>query len=195
MVMVLGIGWLIMLLEAVIAAPLWAFMLLRMDGQDFIDRAQAPGVSLLFNLFLRPAIGMLAFIGGSLLLNEILGGLILLWDRAASFQMTPDFLGIFYWAVSNVLLGFIMWHLYLRMFGLIPTIADHIGHWMGLGTSPSFNDGGETSAAVGAAVGVGMASKQFPVTPKPRQAKPKGNGNDKPGGGQSGGGSSGESRS
>lgn len=179
MVMVLGIGWLIMFLEAVIAAPLWVFMLVRMDGTEFFDRHQAPGVSLLFNLFLRPAIGILAFIGGSLLLNEILGSIILLWDKAASFQMTPDFLGIFYWAVSNVLLVALMWHLYLRMFGLVPTIADHVGHWMGLGTSPSFNDGGETSAAVGAAVGAGMASRQFPVTPKPWQAKPKGDGNDK----------------
>jgi conjugal transfer/type IV secretion protein DotA/TraY len=192
MVVILGIGWLIMFLEAVIAAPLWAFMLVRMDGNEFFDRHQAPGVSLLFNLFLRPAIGILAFIGGSLLLNEILGSIIVIWDRSSSYQMSPDFLGVFYWAIGNVLLVFLMWHLYLRLFGLIPAIADHIGHWMGLGASPSFNDGSETSAAVGAAVGVGMATRQLPVAPRPRQGKVKaasddspGTGGDRPKGGRS----------
>ena len=179
MVLVMGISWMVMFLEAVIAAPLWAFMLMRMEGTEFFDRHQAPGVSLLFNIFLRPAIGILAFIGGSFLIKFVLSGVILLWDKSSSFQMTPDLTGIFHWAVQNVILVAIMWHLYLKFFGLIPNIADHVAHWMGIGTSPSFGDGNETNAAVGAAVGVGMASRQFPVAPRPRQAKPKGDGNDK----------------
>lgn len=171
MVIIMGVGWIVMFLEAIIAAPLWAFAMVRTDGQDFFDRGQTPGLTLLFNLFLRPAVGMLAFIGGSLLISKVMWVVLTLWDQAAGFQMTKDFLGIFYWAASNILLVFIMWHLYLRIFGLIPTIADHITHWLGLGTSPTTNDGQETMAAVGAAVGVGMATRQAPITPKPRQPK------------------------
>lgn len=185
MVMVMGISWLVMFLEAAIAGILWAFAFLRMDGAQLFDRNQAPGVSLLFNLFLRPAIGMLAFIGGTLLLPVILGTLITLWDNVAALQMTMDFTGFFHWAASNILFFAIMWHIYLRIFGLIPNIADHVAHWMGIGTSPSFGDGNETQAAVGAAVGVAMATRQAPVVPKgrPRPAPgtppPGGNDGDK----------------
>lgn len=158
MVFVMGISWLIMFLEAAIAAVLWAFVFIRMDGEDFIDRHQSQGASLLFNLFLRPAIGMLAFIGGLMLLPKLMNSLSVLWNDSFVAQTSPTFLNIISWIVELVMFTWMQWHLTLRLFGLIPTIADRVGSWMGF-NSHGYNDGQETSAAVGAAVATGTVAR------------------------------------
>lgn len=165
MVFVMGVSWLVLFLEAAIAGVLWAFAFVRMDGQEFFDRNQAPGVSLLFNLFLRPAIGMLAFIGGLLLLPELLRGLSAVWDDAFYVQTgNVTLLAAIQWVVGLILFTWMQWHLSLRLYGLIPTIADRVGHWMGF-QSHGYNDGQETTAAAGAMVAAGAAIAKAPVVP------------------------------
>jgi conjugal transfer/type IV secretion protein DotA/TraY len=164
MVFVMGVSWLIMFLEASIAAVLWAFVFIRMDGQDFVDQGQKPGAGLLFNLFLRPAIGMLAFVGGLLLLPKLMNSLSILWDDSFSSQTSPDMLWIIQWIVGLVLYTWMQWHLALRLFGLIPTIADRVGSWMGL-NGHGYNDGQETTAAIGAAVAAGQVGRTLQRRP------------------------------
>jgi conjugal transfer/type IV secretion protein DotA/TraY len=165
MVFVMGVSWLIMFLEASIAGVLWAFVFIRMDGQEFIDRSQAPGATLLFNLFLRPAIGMLAFVGGLMLLPKLMNSLSILWDDSFNSQTSPDILWIVQWIVGIVMYTWMQWHLTLRLFGLIPTIADRVGSWMGF-QSHGYNDGQETTAAIGAAVAAGGAGKMVQRRPQ-----------------------------
>lgn len=164
MVFVMGVSWLIMFLEAAIAGILWAFVFIRMDGEDFVDRAQAQGASLLFNLFLRPAIGMLAFIGGLILLPVLMDSLTILWEDGFSAQTSHDLLWFIQWIVGVVLYTWMQWHLSLRLFGLIPTIADRVGSWMGM-QSHGYNDGQETSAVVGAAVAAGSVGRTLAKKP------------------------------
>jgi len=164
MVFVMGVSWLILFLEASIAGLLWAFVFIRMDGEDFVDRAQAQGASLLFNLFLRPAISMLAFLGGLMLLPKLMDSLTILWDDSFSRQTTPDYFGLVQWVVGVVLYTWMQWHLSLRLFGLIPTIADRVGSWMGF-NSHTYNDGQETTAAVGAAVAAGTVARTLGKKP------------------------------
>lgn len=169
MVFVMGVSWLILFLEASIAGLLWAFAFIRMDGNDFFDKNQSPGATLVFNLFLRPAIGMLAFVGGLLLLPVLMDSLSLLWDDSFSNQTSGGgFLGLttlIQWVVGIVMYTWMQWHLTLRLFGLIPTIADRVGHWMGFGASHGYNDGQETSAAIGAAVAAGQVGRTLQRRP------------------------------
>lgn len=169
MVFVMGVSWLIMFLEASIAGVLWAFIFIRMDGQEFIDRSQAPGATLLFNLFLRPVIGMLAFVGGLMLLPKLMNSLSILWDDSFNAQTSPDLIWIVQWVVGIVMYTWMQWHLTLRLFGLIPTIADRVGSWMGF-NSHGYNDGQETTAAIGAAVAAGGAGKMLNRRPSDRSA-------------------------
>jgi conjugal transfer/type IV secretion protein DotA/TraY len=168
MVFVMGISWLVLFLEAAIAGVLWAFAFIRMDGQEFFDRHQSNGVSLLFNLFLRPAIGMLAFIGGIILLPTMLRALDLIWNDAFYAQAGSawTFTGLFWLATNLVMYFWLQWHLTLRLFGLVPTIADRVGHWMGFSGGHGYNDGQETTAAVGAAVAAGTAVSKAPINPQ-----------------------------
>lgn len=166
MVFVMGVSWLVLFLEAAIAGVLWAFVFIRMDGQDFFDKNQTPGITLLFNLFARPAIGMLAFIGGMILMPHLLNGLAVIWDDAFAAQTQGP---IWNWAIGK-LVGLVMfcwmqWHLYMRVYGLIPTIADRVGHWMGF-QMHGYNEGAATEAASGAMIAAGGAVAKAPLLPK-----------------------------
>jgi len=176
MVFVMGVSWLVLFLEAAIAGVLWAFAFIRMDGQEFFDRNQAPGVTLLFNLFLRPAIGMLAFIGGLIMMPVLLNGLTLIWDD--SFATQTDGLWVNGWLgyiASLVMFCWMQWHLYLRVWGLVPTIADRVGHWMGM-QMHGYNDGQETQAATGAMIAAGAAMGKAPIVPQGGRAMARGGG-------------------
>jgi hypothetical protein len=166
MVFIMGISWLILFLEAAIAGVIWAFAFIRMDGQEMFDKNQAPGVTLLFNLFLRPAIGMLAFIGGLKLLPEVMNSLSILWNDSFNAQTTGGWAFIIQWIVGMVMYTWMQWHLSLRIFGLIPTIADRVGHWTGFGNSHGYNDGQETTAAIGAAVAAGQVGRTMQRRPQ-----------------------------
>jgi conjugal transfer/type IV secretion protein DotA/TraY len=172
MVFVMGLSWLIMFLEASIAAVLWAFVFIRMDGQDFFDRNQSPGATLLFNLFLRPAIGMLAFIGGLILLPVVMNSLTILWDDSFNAQTTPDFTYLVQWLAGIVMYTWMQWHLTIRIFGLIPAIPDKVGHWMGFGNSGSTGEGQESAAAITAAIAAGQVGRNH-MQRRPTQKQQK----------------------
>ena len=172
MVFIMGVSWLILFLEATIACVLWAFAFIRMDGQDFFDRHQAPGIALLFNLMIRPAVGMLVFIGGLILLPTILRGLLYIWEGAWSDQQYVD--GTFQnlgrgltspltYLAEHILFLFLQWHLTLRLFGLVPTIADRIGQWMGVSMGSGYSEGSETQSATSGAISTSMATKGAPI--------------------------------
>jgi len=168
MVFVMGVSWLVLFLEAAIAGVLWAFAFVRMDGNEFFDRNQAPGITLLFNLFLRPAIGMLAFIGGLILMPYLLNGLGLIWDDSF-YKQTGNFGYNYASRLVQFLIGILLycwmqWHLYLRVWGLVPTIADRVGHWMGF-QMHGYNDGQESHAAAQAMIGAGLAATRAPIVP------------------------------
>jgi conjugal transfer/type IV secretion protein DotA/TraY len=168
MVFVMGVSWLVLFLEASIAGLLWAFAFVRMDGQEFFDKNQAPGVTLLFNLLLRPAISMLAYCGMLLLLPTLLNSLSEIWDQSYAVQTGQlSWLFVWQWLAGLVLFTYMQWHLTLRITSLIPTIADRVGHWMGFSGMHGYNDGQETSQALGAMAAAGMAASKAPFMPGP----------------------------
>jgi conjugal transfer/type IV secretion protein DotA/TraY len=167
MVFVMGVSWLVLFLEASIAGLLWAFAFVRMDGSEFFDKNQAPGVTLLFNLLLRPAISMLAYCGMLLLLPTLLNSLSEIWDQSYAVQTGQlSWLFVWQWLAGLVLFTYMQWHLTLRITSLIPTIADRVGHWMGFQGMHGYNDGQETSQALGAMAAAGMAASKAPFMPQ-----------------------------
>lgn len=178
MVFTMGVQWLIMFLEGSIAAVLWAFVFIRMDGAEFFDQKQSPGVGLLFNLTLRPGLGMLAFCGMLLLLPALLNTLNQVWSGAfyvATGEHVADttvlaevrnglgFVWLWQWLASMVMFCWMQWTMTLRITGLIPTIADRVGHWMGISSTAGYGDQAETGANVGALVASAGAMHKMPI--------------------------------
>lgn len=172
MVFIMGISWLILYLEAAIAGVMWAFAFIRMDGQEFFDKNQAPGITLLFNLLLRPALGMLAYCGLLLLQPVLLNSLAEVWSGSFAAQTGPiatpsldpskfGLVWIWQFIAGLVLYSYLQWHLTIRLTGLIPTIPDRVGHWMGM-QMHGYNDGHEISGAATALGGAGMALGRAP---------------------------------
>ena len=155
MVFIMGISWLLMFLEGAIAGVLWAFIFIRMDGTEFADQKQSPGISLLFNLLLRPALGMLAFAGMILLLPALLNGLMVIWASGFVMQtgnQSGSIVQLYQLVAQAVVFAWMQWTITLRLASLIPSIADRVGHWMGMSSTSGYSDGMETGATIAGAV-------------------------------------------
>ena len=202
MVLTMSMTWLVMFLEGSIAAILWAFVFIRMDGQEFFDQKQSPGVALLFNLLLRPGLGMLAFCGMLLLLPALLNTLNQVWAGAfyistgehlkatTTMGSVANGLGLVWlwqWLASMVIFCWLQWTITLRITNLIPTIADRVGQWMGMQSTSGYGDAAETQGNVAALVAGTQALSRTPIMQGGGGARPPQPGMPGPGGPSGGG--------
>src|SRR5690606_21015047 len=101
-----------------------------------------------------------------LLLPQLLNALTIVWNDSFTIQTAGgSWIGIWQWAAGLIIFTWMQWHLSLRLYGLIPTIADRVGYWMGMQTH-GYNDGQETTAAAGAMVAAGAAISKAPIVPQ-----------------------------
>jgi conjugal transfer/type IV secretion protein DotA/TraY len=177
MIFTMGVSWLIMFMEGAIAGVLWAFVFIRMDGTEFFDQKQSPGVGLLFNLLLRPALGMLAYCGMLLLLPALLNALNQVWQTAFSLQTGNhggfSLVWLWQWCAQMVMFCWMQWTITLRITSLIPTIADRVGHWMGISSTSGYGDSQETTAHIGALIAAGNAISKAPIAPQGGRGRPR----------------------
>lgn len=62
-----GLAWMMAVIEAMVAAPLVALGIMHPEGHEVFGKAGDSAIPLLFNLFLRPAMMVMGFIGAILL--------------------------------------------------------------------------------------------------------------------------------
>lgn len=126
------LGWVIFLVEAVIAAPLWAVAQIAPDGDGVVGKG-GQGYMLVLSLFMRPALMVLGFIAavivmkpmGYLINSTFLGAFL----NAAS----PSWYGIVTAIMGCILYATLMVSVINRVFALIHVIPDKILRWMGGG--------------------------------------------------------------
>ena len=141
------VGWLIMVVEAVIAAPMWAISHVHPDGDGVVGRA-GQGYSLILGLVLRPALAILGLIASMVLITPV--GDLFNKTYWAAFELSNDSShGLFIGAASVTIFTVIYIALIHKMFSLIHIIPDQILQWMG---GPSSNLG-QTANALGEAGG------------------------------------------
>ncbi len=135
--------------EALVAAPIWCFMHIRMDGEDFADNVQRPGYAILFNLFLRPAmmifgliLSLALFGAGIFIINETFQPLsMILMPEDRGLQIVGAL-------VLPILMLFLHYQVALRSFGLISAVPDRVTRWFNA-SSEGMNEEGDTRAVVG----------------------------------------------
>jgi hypothetical protein len=64
------VNWFVLVIEAIIVAPIWAAAHIAPDGHDVVGRA-AQGYSLLFSVIFRPALMIFGFYAGFLLTEPV----------------------------------------------------------------------------------------------------------------------------
>lgn len=126
------LGWLIMCVEAVLAAPLWAVMHLHPNGDDLTGRG-GNGYMLLLGLLLRPALTIFGLIA-ALVLTELMGEFVNKIFFSVFFSghgagLTTILTVIF----SMTVYTSAMVQLFRKTFSLMHVIPDQLMRWIGGG--------------------------------------------------------------
>lgn len=136
-----AIGWLIAVIETMVAAPIVALGILYPEAQhDVLGKAE-PALMLLANIFLRPSLMIFGFVGGILMVRVVV-----------------TFINSVYWSafsaaswVSGPLGWFLMIGAYIALFvsvvnkafSLIHILPDRVLRWIGGGESFAGSDGSD----------------------------------------------------
>lgn len=163
------LGWMVLVVEAVIAAPLWAVAHMAPDGDGVVGRG-GQGYMLVLSLTLRPALMVLGLCCAIALLIPI--GELLNSSFAHVFRMSVMQDNASWGGLINVIMGLLIYTtlmvtLVTKVFGLIHVVPDSVLRWIGggvdnmLGQQANALSGaveGKSTALVAGLAGTSMAS-------------------------------------
>jgi hypothetical protein len=166
----LSVGWAIATAEVIIAGPIGALLMVRMDGQELIDHVQRPYLIVLLNWALRPTLAVLSFAAYRILLSPCMALLKGGFSVAYVGNQGGHIVGILGTLGGVLLLSMLSWQMMLRLTAIIISIPDKIPTLLGFpggGMADAEAHGGGTKAIVamgggvagGAARAAGSASK------------------------------------
>lgn len=151
------LGWAVLLIEAVIAAPLWAVVHMAPDGDGVVGRG-GQGYMLVLSLTLRPplmvlglvfAIALMTPIG--YLINSTFGGAFMMAQGAGTSGLTGMVAGC-------VIYAGVMVSVIHKIFGLIHVIPDKILRWIGGDTGGLGDVAGHIEQGTGGKMAAGMGA-------------------------------------
>lgn len=126
------LGWVIFLVEAIIAAPLWAVAQIAPDGDGVVGKG-GQGYMLVLSLFLRPALMVMGFISAVIVMKPM-GYLINSTFLGAFLNgASPSWYGVVTAIMGCILYATLMVSVINKVFALIHVIPDKILRWMGGG--------------------------------------------------------------
>lgn len=164
------------LIVASIAVLVWAFMHARLDhGDGFVSSHSAPGYKIMFGLFLRLPINMLAFIAATAANAAVLNIFLFVWSFAFRGSQGGEALGIASIIAAFAVSMYIQWKIAVFMFSLNSNLNEKVAQWFGhavqsMGESMQGNTvvaGLHTNAGAGASAKPMAGSNGKPKTDKP----------------------------
>lgn len=150
------VGWLILVVEAVVAAPLWAIAHMRMDGDGIAGPWAQTGYRLLLSLLLRPALMVIGLLLG-MVVFAVVGPFI-----SQSFRMAMlttfgnEGVGLFGGIVMIFLIAAMFYWISYKCFGMIHQVPDRILRWIGGGPEHLGEDEVMNQSRTMAAVAMGQ---------------------------------------
>lgn len=128
-------GYLVLVVEAMIAAPLWAVMHAAPDGHEWSGKGAA-GYMIVMNLFIRPTLYILGFLSALLLIKVFITFIDIALGYAVRDLDTITFQGIF--AVITLLFVYIFASMQAvhRALQIITEVPTGIMKWIGGGHDP-----------------------------------------------------------
>lgn len=153
------IGWTLLVIEAVIAAPLWAIMHLHPNGDDLTGRG-GNGYMLVLSLLLRPVLMIFGLIA-SIVISSVIGEFInKTFFEVFSNNIRLSGTAAFFSLVAGSILYLVIMTTFIRKtFGIMHQLPDQLLKWIGGGDQAlgqfagEFNAAGEKAQAVGSMIG------------------------------------------
>lgn len=174
------VGWLIAIIESLVASVLWAAGIATPEGEGFLGPRGEQGFMLFLNVMIRPSLMVLGFFASYLLLiplGNLVGAGLAIFLRGENTGLTAW--NPVTWIASAVLVSIIAVTLCHKIFSLITWVPDNVMKWLGHGVS-SLGEHEAEGHARNAFVGVAGRAGQF------ERSKPGADGNDKDGEGGKG---------
>ncbi|UYZ07413.1 DotA/TraY family protein [Agrobacterium salinitolerans] len=130
--LVSGVALLASLMEAMIALPLWCLRWLKMDGNDdFVGDSVKLGLLFTVNIFLRPALAVLAVFAAYGVFSPVLGMLDRLWATAFLAQTGGHVVGLPGYLLLTFGQTYMIWYVCLKTYGQTWALPDRVLAWFG----------------------------------------------------------------
>lgn len=127
------IGWFVLLIEAVIAAPIWAVSHAMPEGEGFVGERAKAGYMVMLSLFLRPTLMIFGFFAAAVLII-VMGKVVALLFIPAMSGMVGDHLsGLFSLFAMLAIFTVLMIQIAHRVYGLIHEVPDKVLRYIGGG--------------------------------------------------------------
>lgn len=145
------IGWLVMVIEAIIAAPLWAVAHVHPDGDGVVGRG-GQGYSLILSLVLRPALMVIGLIVSMVLMLPV--GFFFHELFLPAFNLAQGGASSFFGMFAGIAIYTIMLvNIVNKVVGLMHVIPDQLLRWMGGPSSDLGSYGQQANQGLNAAAG------------------------------------------
>ncbi|SCU98891.1 conserved membrane hypothetical protein [Cupriavidus necator] len=125
-----SIKWLVMVVENVVAAPVFAAAHVHPDGDDAVGKA-GPGYMIILSTFLRPSLMVFGLIFSITLAQPITHLVNATYMTAVAGSMHDSLNGLGAFVAYSVLYAFIMSIVVHAVFGLINYLPDNVLRWLG----------------------------------------------------------------
>lgn len=124
------IKWLVVVIESLIAAPIWAAAHVHPDGDEQVGRA-GPGYMIILGVFMRPTLMLFGLIIAIVAAQPMAHFINMTFMTAIQGSMTGSTNGITAILAYVVLYGFLMTIMLHSLFGLINWLPDNVLRWIG----------------------------------------------------------------
>ncbi len=159
------IGWLILVVEAIFAAPLWAVMHLSPNGDDMLGSGKS-GYQMVLGLIIRPAL-LIMGLAAAFILVQVIGQIVnsVFLDVFMISQGTSKTLGFVSTLMAYVIYTITMVSLVKKIFDVIHVIPDQLLRWIGGGGGQLGEYakvmGGEGQSQLGQALGTSIGQARL----------------------------------
>lgn len=150
------VGWFTLLIEAVIAAPIWAASHAMPEGNGFVGQRAMAGYMVALSLFLRPTLMIFGFFAAAVLIIVMGKVVALLYIPAMSGMIGDSLSGIVTCFAMLAILVVLMVQIAHRAFGLIHEVPDKVLRYIGGGAENLGEASGEQQSR---SIFVGGAAK------------------------------------
>lgn len=140
------LGWIMAVIESVVAGPLVALGVTHPEGHDLLGKAEQ-SMMLLLSVLLRPICIVIGFVGATLLVKVALRAFNVGFSQILNSmpsRMTSGVGGFFYAWGAMVIYTLVMIRLVYFCYALTTFVPDRVMKWIGLaGGGPSYGGGAE----------------------------------------------------
>lgn len=137
------VGWVVVVVESLIAGSLWTVMHLTPESNDSFIGSQQQGYLILMSVFFRPALMILGLVCSVILLNPIISFVDTTFLGIFQVMQADSLTGLLSVAGFILAYGVVIYSTIMLIFSLPQTLPDRILRWVGAGTG----DLGEQSTA------------------------------------------------